>query len=267
MDYSHYQALKIEIDDGIAVVTLNRPEQLNTFGGSMHGEVENIFVDMAQDDAVNTIILTGAGKAFSAGGDIKAAAQRFGTDEGWKHITGVYYRAKRLVENILNCPKPTIAAVNGDAMGLGTSVALCCDMQVVSETARFADTHVKVGLVAGDGGSVIWPLLIGPNRAKEMLMCAKMIYGKEAAAMGLVNHSVPADQVMAKSMEIAKVLRSMPPMAVKWTKVSINKMIKDQFNLVMDAAIAYEMCSMVTQDRGEAIHAFLEKRKPEYKGY
>lgn len=143
----------------------------------------------------------------------------------------------------------------------------CCDMQVVSETARFADTHVKVGLVAGDGGSVIWPLLIGPNRAKEMLMCAKIIYGKEAATMGLVNHSVPADQVMAKSMEIAKVLRSMPPMAVKWTKVSINKMIKDQFNLVMDAAIAYEMCSMVTQDRGEAIHAFLEKRKPEYKGY
>ena len=266
MDYSKYKFLLVDTRDGIAVVTLNKPEQLNTTTGGLHEELEYIFSDLAEDEAVNTIIVTGAGRAFSAGGDIKVAMSRYGTDEGWKYISGVYAHAKRLVEGIINCPKPTIAAINGDAMGVGATLALCCDMQVISDTARIADTHVKVGLVAGDGGAVIWPLLLGLNKAKEFLMCGKVINGEEALRLGLVNYSVPPEQVMDKAMELARQVSSLPPLAVKWTKVSMNRMLKEQFNTMMDGSIAYEMLSMVSKDRGEALSAFIEKRKPSYKG-
>lgn len=268
MDYSKYPLLKVEkSDNGITVVKLNNPEQLNAFAGTMHRQIEDVFVDLADDPDVNIVILTGEGKAFSSGGNVKAMAERAGTEEAWQHVTGIFYSAKRIIENILNCPKPTIAAINGDAMGLGASIALACDVSVISETARIADTHVRVGLVAGDGGTVIWPLLMGPNRAKDFLMRGKIIKGIEAERLGLVNYVAPIDQVMAKAMEIATDMNSLPPLAVRWTKVSVNKMIKQQFNLIMDAAIAYEMLSMVSKDHGEASWAFVDKRKPVYKGF
>ena len=268
MDYSKYPMMKVEKSaNGITVVKFNNPEELNAFSGTMHRQVEDIFVDLADDPEVNIIILTGEGKAFSAGGNVKAMAERAGTQEAWKHTSGIFYSAKRIIENILNCPKPTIAAVNGAAMGLGASVALACDVQVISETASFADTHVRVGLVAGDGGTVIWPLLIGPNRAKDFLMRGKIIKGAEAERIGLVNYCAPADQVMAKAMEVANDLNSLPPLAVRWTKVSVNKMMKQQFNLIMDAAIAYEMLSMVSNDHKAAAQSFVDKQKPVYKGF
>jgi enoyl-CoA hydratase/carnithine racemase len=125
---------------------------------------------------------------------------------------------------------------------------------------------VRIGLVAGDGGTVIWPLLLGPNRAKDMLMRGKVIKGVEAQQMGLVNYVVPVEQVLAKAQEIATEINNLPPLAVRWTKVSVNKMVKQQFNLVADAAIAYEMLTMVSRDHKEAAWAFVEKRKPSFKG-
>ena len=193
MDYSKYQCLKVEMQDGITTVTMNRPDQLNMFDMTMHKEVEDLFVDLAEDDAINVVVLTGAGRAFSAGGDIKKSLALYGTDEGWKYITKLHHRAKRLVESILNCHKPTIAAINGDAIGVGATIALCCDMQVIADTARIGDTHVRVGITAGDGGPVIWPSLIGMNKAKEYLMSGTLIKGVDAEKMSLVNYSVPAD--------------------------------------------------------------------------
>jgi enoyl-CoA hydratase/carnithine racemase len=267
VDYTKYPSLKVEKGaNGIAVLKLNRPEELNAFGQTTHREVEDVFVDLADDPEVNVVIFTGEGRAFSAGGNVKNMAERAGSEAGWQRITGTYYAAKRIIENILNCPKPTIAAINGDAMGLGASLALACDIQVIAETARIADTHVRVGLVAGDGGTVIWPLLLGPNRAKDMLMRGKVIKGVEAQQMGLVNYVVPVEQVLAKAQEIATEINNLPPLAVRWTKVSVNKMVKQQFNLVADAAIAYEMLTMVSRDHKEAAWAFVEKRKPSFKG-
>jgi enoyl-CoA hydratase/carnithine racemase len=267
LDYSKYPALKVErAGNGITILKFNQPEQLNAFGGTMHRQIEDVFVDLTDDPETNIIVVTGEGKAFSAGGNVKGMAEDAGTEKGWQHVTTIFYSAKRIIENILNCPKPTIAAINGDAMGLGASVALACDVQVIAETARIADTHVRVGLVAGDGGTVLWPLLIGPNRAKDMLMRGKIIKGIEAQQMGLVNYVTPVDQVVAKALEIAADMNSMPPLAVRWTKVSVNKMVKQQFNLVADAAIAYEMLTMVSQDHKEAAWAFVEKRKPTFKG-
>ncbi len=135
---------------------------------------------------------------------------------------------------------------------------------MVSEKARFADTHVKVGVVAGDGGAVIWPLLIGPHRAKEFLMRGNFINGAEAGRIGMVNYAVAPDQVMTRAREIAQELADGPTFAIRWSKLSVNKWLKQQANLILDASLAYEMMTFKTEDHKEAVKAFVEKRKREF---
>lgn len=266
MSYEHYKHLKIEKQGSIAIVTLNRPEHRNAMPPEGQQELEAIWPQLGSDESINAIILTGAGKAFSAGGDIHAMINRHGTEEGFKYTLTQPASSKLLLQNILDVPQPIIAAVNGDAVGLGATLALFADVSVIAENAKFGDTHTKVGLVAGDGGSVIWPLLIGANRAKEFLMLGRLVSGTECANMGLINHAAPADQVLDKAMEIAQKLAEMAPWAVRWTKLSVNKAIKQQMELLLDSAIAFEMLTMNSQDHLEAAKAFAEKRKPVFKG-
>lgn len=262
-----YRYITVEKKGRIALVTLNRPEHRNALTMDAHGELEDLWARIAQDEEVHAIVLTGAGKAFSAGGDVKAMVARAGTVEGLKYTLKVPAATKRLWQNILEVPQPIIAAVNGDAVGLGATLVLFSDVSIIAENAKFGDTHTKVGLVAGDGGTVIWPLLIGPQRAKEFLMRGLIVDGAEARRMNLVNHAVPQEQVLPKAMEMAEELAQMPVWAVRWTKLSVNKTLKDQLNLTLDASIAYEMLSMNTHDHAEAARAFAEKRKPDFKGY
>jgi enoyl-CoA hydratase/carnithine racemase len=270
MDYSDYQFIKVETVDRVATVTLNRPDSLNAVSSRVHHELEQLWLDLAADSAVNAIILTGAGRAFCAGGDVKGmssgtlmggdGAQKSRFDRG--PITAS--NGRRLVENMLDVEQPIIGAINGDAVGLGATLALLCDITVVSEKARFADTHVKVGVVAGDGGAVIWPVLIGPHRAKEFLMRGNFINGAEAARIGMVNYAVPPEQVMPKARELAQELADGPTLAIRGSKLAVNKWLKDQANLIMDAGLAYEMLTFRTDDHKEAVQAFVEKRKADF---
>ena len=171
---------------------------------------------------------------------------------------------RRIIENMLDVEQPIIAAINGDAIGLGATLALLCDIIVVSEKARFADTHVKIGVVAGDGGAVIWPLLIGPHRAKEFLMRGNFINGAEAGRIGMVNYAVPPEEVAAKAQALAQELADGPTWAIRWSKLAVNKWLKEQANLIMDTGLAYEMMTFKTKDHKEAIKAFMEKRKPDF---
>jgi enoyl-CoA hydratase/carnithine racemase len=266
VSYDKYQFIRVENRDGIATVTLNRPELLNAVNPEVHAELEYIWVDIARDESIKVVILTGAGKAFSAGGDIKRMAERAGTQAGFEYAIRVPEKTRRIYNTLLEVEQPIVAAINGDAIGLGANIALFCDISIISDTARIGDTHVKVGLVAGDGGAIIWPLLIGPQRAKEFLMRGMLVKGAEAARMGLVNHSVPADQVLAKAREVAEELAALPKWAVRWTKLSINKNLKQQLNLTLDTSISYEALSMQTADYGEAARAFSEKRRPVFTG-
>jgi enoyl-CoA hydratase len=266
IDYGKYRCIKVERENKLATVTFNRPEALNAVNSELHDELERIWIDLANDEDVYAILLTGAGKAFSAGGDVKAMASRWGTEEGRKWALKTASAGRRIIQNLLDVEQPIIAAVNGDAMGLGANIALLSDVIVASETARIADTHVKVGIVAGDSGAVIWPLLVGPARAKEFLMRGTFINGLEAAKMGLVNHAVPADQVLPKAREIARELADGPTWAIRWTKLAVNKWLKQQVNLILDASIAYEMMTFHTEDHREAATAFAEKRKPKFQG-
>lgn len=265
-DYSRYRYLSIQCEGGIATLTLNQPDNRNAIHAEMHAELEQVWLDLAVDRAVNVIVLTGAGKMFSAGGDIKRMASRFGSDEGWQFSLDTPASTRRLFQNILEVGQPIIAAVNGDAVGLGATLALFCDVAIIADTAKFGDSHVKVGLVAGDGGAVVWPLLLGPARAKEFLMRGRLVSGTEAHALGLVNHVEPVDQVMERAQDMARELNALPPLAVRWTKLSVNKLLKHQLNLILDASIAYEMLSINSNDHHEAVKAFIEKRKPVYKG-
>ena len=270
IDYSEYEFLKVDVAERVATVTINRPDSLNAVNNALHHELEQIWLDLGSDQEVNAIILTGAGRAFCAGGDIRGmAAGTFVNPTGKKgkgRGRGAIAAAngRRVVENMLDVEQPIIGAINGDAVGLGATIALLCDITVVSEKARFADTHVKIGVVAGDGGAVIWPLLIGPHRAKEFLMRGNFINGAEAGRIGMVNYAVAPDQVMTKARELAQELADGPTWAIRWSKLAVNKWLKEQANLIMDTGLAYEMMTFKTKDHEEAVKAFVEKRKPNF---
>ncbi len=264
VDYSRYQTLLIEKDaDGVALVTLNRPEKRNAVNNQLHQELESVFVDLSNDDEVRAIVLTGAGTAFCAGGDVE------GMKSGEFRPSGPavpFRQVRRLILNLLEVEQPIVAAVNGDGAGLGATIPLFCDIIVMAETARLADTHVRMGLVAGDGGVVIWPWLVGMARAKEYLLTGQWIDGKEAERIGLVNYAVPQEEVLPKAMELARRLAQGAPLAIRWTKFSLNKILRDHVNLALDSSMFLEAATMSTEDLAEAARAFFEKRKPQFQG-
>jgi enoyl-CoA hydratase len=265
MDYISYQTLQIEKANKVATVTLNRPERLNAVNGVMHSELERFFGEVNSDSEINAIVLTGAGRAFCAGGDITGF--NTGSQQADAGSPATFSRGPRhLIVNMLEVEAPIIVALNGDAIGLGATLALFGDVVIASETARLADTHVKIGLVAGDGGAVIWPLLVGVHRAKEYLMTGDFIAAPEAERIGLVNRVLPADEVLPAARAMAERLANGPTWAIRWTKASINKALRERLNLVLDTSLAYEALSSKTEDHEEAARAFMEKRPPKFSG-
>lgn len=263
MDYSRYHEehhLKIEIEDKIATVTLDRPEKRNAVNYALHVGFEDALGELGYDNDVAAIVVTGAGKAFCAGGDLVGF---YPEDRTIRNSM----RNRRLNWSMAHCETPLIAAVNGTAAGLGATIALMCDVVYMADDARIGDTHVSAGLTAGDGGQVIWPLLVGPNRAKEYLMAGELIPAEEADRIGLVNHVVPADELMTHAMAYARKVAAGPQAAVRWSKMAINKMIEQQQVLNLDFGLATEfLCSEGSEDTKEAMLAFVEKRKPRFTG-
>jgi len=259
-DYGKYQCIRAERDGKVLKLSLNRPESLNAVNGVLHGELATIFADVNQDKETYAVLLTGEGRAFCAGGDVKGMGD---PERDWSQTTS---EAKAIVNGLLDLEQPIIAAINGAAVGLGATIALFCDVIFASENARIGDPHVKVGLTAGDGGAVIWPLLCGVARAKEMLMTGDLIDADEARNLGLVNHVTAHDELIGKAMAFAQRLANGPPYAIRTTKMSVNKMLKSVTNLILDASLAYEGHSFRMEDHREAAKAFTEKREPHFTG-
>jgi enoyl-CoA hydratase len=265
--YAEYRDLRIEVDNKLATVTLNRPEARNAINQRLIRELRTIWDDLGDDPAVNAVLLMGAGDRFSVGGDVKAMSDRPGGDvleEGEVHDPMI---SRRLVNRLLELDKPIVCAINGDCIGLAATIALLCDVTVIADDARIGDSHVnKVGLVAGDGGTVIWPLLIGVSKAKEYLMRGTLLKGPEAERIGLVNHVQPKAEVLPFARRIAQELADGPIWATRWTKLSINQIIKDRVNRLMEASMALEQVTFELADHREATRAFKEKRKPRFGG-
>ncbi|MBX3529378.1 MAG: enoyl-CoA hydratase/isomerase family protein [Rhizobiaceae bacterium] len=247
--------------DRVLTVTLNRPEKFNAIAGDMHRELSRLFYDVAADEGSEVIVITGAGQAFSAGGDLDYFEECRRTPALFRQAMR---EAKWIVDGLLDCDKPVICRMNGDAVGLGATIALFCDVIIAADTARIGDPHVKVGFVAGDGGAVIWPQLIGYARAKQFLLTGDLLTANEARDIGLINFSVPAAELDATVDRWAKRLASGATLATRWTKATINVGLKQLAASMMDIGIAYEGLSGRSDDHGEAIAAMRERRKPNF---
>jgi enoyl-CoA hydratase len=249
-------------DNGVVVATLNRPEKLNAIDAVMHTELTSLTQDAHRDASVRVLVLTGAGRAFSAGGDFSGVGPRVGE---WDGAAGdVWTEARMIVDRLLECSKPIIAAVNGHAAGLGATIALLCDVVVAGPDAVFADTHVRVGIGAGDGGQVAWPFLVGMSRAKYHLMTGEPLRAAEAERLGLVTFL--ADDCLGRAMEIADRLAAGPPVAIAASKVPINTWLRAQAAQILTLSLTMEELSASTNDAHEARLAFQEKRPATFTG-
>jgi enoyl-CoA hydratase len=265
-DYSRYTALKLSLDDAIMTVTLSNPGRRNAMTPRMSEELTTIWDDLLIDPQVRVIILTGEGGDFCSGADLSAMAQRQQAAPAGRPANPISRLARRHMLSLLDCEKPILAKVRGVAYGLGVSLALASDMVFAAEGARFCDSHVKAGMVAGDGGVLIWPLLVGMHRAKEYLMTGDPVDADVAERIGLINRCLPDHALDAHVQAMAEKLRDLPPHAVNYTKASLNLALRTMTGAAFEASLAYEMYSMGMDDCKEATHAFVERRKGTFRG-
>ena len=263
IDYSIYQDLLVEKDNGVMTVTLNVPEAMNAFTPGLHNAMSRIWSDIHDDPEVDVVVLTGAGRAFSAGGNVVAMQKKIDDPAQWDEIVP---EAKRIIFRMLECDKPVIARLNGHAVGLGATVALFCDIIIAADHAKIGDPHVSAGLVAGDGGAVIWPQLVGFARAKEYLFTGDLMSATEAERIGLINHVVSADELDDKVYSLARRLASGASKSIRWTKQVTNIPLRQLAHSMMDLSISVETQSNFSSDHQEAVTAFTNKRKPNFTG-
>lgn len=255
--------LEIEPIGDVLRVTIAHPHsELNAVDETLHRELTQLFNDLRREDSARAVILTGRGRAFSAGGDFNW----FPELQQMERLEALRRDAKRLIWDLLDVEIPIVAAVNGHAMGLGASIALLCDVILMADTATIGDPHVRVGIVAGDGGVAIWPLAVGPARAKQYLLTGDPVPAAEAERIGLVNRVVAADQLQDEALRLAQRLAAGAPLAVRYTKLAVNKLVKDALNIAFDTSTALELVTFNSEDHREALAAFKEKRPPRFKG-
>lgn len=254
-----YETLVLTRKGRLLTITFNRPDLLNAVNLRLHEELADVFAYAAADPHSDVVVLTGAGRAFSAGGDIDHILTNANNPDLFDEEVRL---AKRIVFAMLDLDKPLVCRMNGHAVGLGATLALFCDVIFASEKAKIGDPHVLVGLVAGDGGAAIWAQRIGLGRAKEYLMTGELLTAKKAEEIGLVNHCVPAEELDAAVDAFCEKLLNGSRNAIRWTKILTNLELKRITHSVMDTGLAYEALSIRSADHREAIAAMQEKRPP-----
>jgi enoyl-CoA hydratase len=256
MPFAPTEHLLMEQDGPVMVLTLNNPDMKNAFLDDMHQAMQEVWQHLAADTSVRSAVLTGAGTAFSAGGNIPGFIRDY---EDPEHRRNSLRMAERLMYAMAEFPKPLVTAVNGPAVGLGCSVATGGDIVYIADDTFMADTHVSIGLVAGDGGAALWPLLMGLLKAKEYLLTGDRIPAAMCVELGLANHAVPKDDLMPRALEMAHRLAEQPPQAVQGTKAAINLHVRNALTLVAPLALAAESESFTTDDIRRTIERFKKR--------
>lgn len=263
--YEAYEALKIERRGHVLVLTMDNPP-LNAMTRQMHLELARVFDDINRDPDARVVVLTGAGdRAFSAGGNIDLMVKRVVEADHDRWFEG-NREAKAILRGILDLEKPLIGRINGHAMGLGATLAVFCDISFMVKASKIADTHVKVGLVAGDGGALLWPLKMGFGRAKEFLFTGDVLSAEQAAELGLINHAVTLEELDEKVYGLADRLAKGATKAINGTKMAVNHVLKRLLEPSIDMHFAMETESYLSADHKEAVFAFKEKREPNFSG-
>src|SRR5919204_2661739 len=261
MDYRDYQHLTFERRErGVVLITINRPEVLNATNDRLHWELTQVWLTFDADESARVAVITGAGRAFSAGGDLEMVENNARDP---KRLARTVREASDLVYNMINLDKPIVSAVNGVAVGAGLVVALLADISIMSESARITDGHTRLGVVAGDHAAIVWPLLCGMAKAKYYLLTCDFIDGKEAERIGLVSLCVPADQLMPKAFEVADKLALGAQNAIRLTKRSLNNWLR-LAGPIFDNSMALELLTFMEDDVREGITAIREKRPPRF---
>ena len=261
MDYAEYQHLTFDHKpSGVLLITINRPDVMNATNARLHWELTQVWLTVDADPAVRVALITGAGRAFSAGGYLGMVEDTAGNPDA---IARTMREASDLVYNMINLDKPVVSAINGVAVGAGLVVALLADVSIASETARITDGHTRLGVVAGDHAAIIWPLLCGMAKARYYLLTSDFLDGKEAERIGLVSLCVPGVKLMDTAWDIATRLAQGSQPAIRWTKRALNNWLR-QAGPIFDQSLALEMLSFMGPDVREGVRAIREKRAPEF---
>jgi 2-(1,2-epoxy-1,2-dihydrophenyl)acetyl-CoA isomerase len=258
-----YETILYEVADGVATITLNRPETLNAFNDLMIKESTGAFKQAGRDREVRCVVITGSGRAFSSGQDLADVSQREGEFSIGEHLRHGY---NRLIMQMVNLEKPIVGAINGVAAGAGCSVALAADIRIASEKASFIQAFSKVGLIPDSGSTWMLPRLIGYPRAYEMAITADRINAEKALSWGMVNDVAPAEQLMEVVAGWARTLATGPTLAYGLTKRAMQRAWQSS----LEDALAYESLLQEvagrSHDSNEGVRAFIEKREPDFKG-
>jgi enoyl-CoA hydratase len=261
MDYRDYQHLVFERKpDGVVLITIDRPEVLNATNDRLHWELTQVWLTLDADPTARVAVVTGAGRAFSAGGDLDMVDAN---SRDPKRLARTVREASDIVYNMINLDKPVVSAINGVAVGAGLVVALLADVSIMSEQARITDGHTRLGVVAGDHAAILWPLLCGMAKAKYYLLTSDFIDGREAERIGLVSLCVPHAEVLPKALEVAGNLGRGSQQALRWTKRSLNNWLR-MAGPIFDQSIALEMLTFMDEDVREGLQALREKRPPRF---
>jgi enoyl-CoA hydratase len=262
--YAKYTRLKFDRPDAanprILRITLDRPERLNALDAVGHREITEVWRDIDQDPQVDVVLLRGAGKGFSAGGDfemIEAMMSDFDT------LARTWKEARDLVYNLINCSKPIVSAIHGPAVGAGLVCALLADISIAARSAKIVDGHTRLGVAAGDHAAIVWPLLCGMAKAKYHLLLCEPVTGEEAERIGLVSLCVDDAELQDKALEIAQRLASGAQLAIRWSKYALNNWLR-QAGPIYDASTALEMLGFTGHEVKEGLASHREKRKPDF---
>lgn len=261
--------MTLEKRDHVAILTLNRPDAMNAIGEPGDGDsVAELCTRVNEDNQIRCVILTGAGKAFSAGGNVKAMKQRQGAFGGsGMQIRDSYRRnIHKVVKSIWGLEVPSIAAVNGPAIGLGCDVACMTDIRMAADTAKFGVTFLKLGLVPGDGGAWLLPRIVGMSWASELLFGGDVVDAATAKEIGLVSHVIPAEDLMNRAVVLAERIASQPPEALRVAKSLMRHGQSTSYDTLMEMSASAQALIHQTDDHAEGVSALLEKRKPVFKG-
>jgi 2-(1,2-epoxy-1,2-dihydrophenyl)acetyl-CoA isomerase len=254
--------------DGIATLTLNRPETLNAMNEAMMGEIERILIELERDREVRVVVLTGAGRAFSSGGDQKRGRSEEGQQALFDGDRGgpLIERLNRCILRMQRLHKPIIGSINGVAAGAGMNIALATDLRIAADTARFLEAFARVGLVPDGGGTYFLPRLVGTAKAMELILLADIIDAQEALRIGLVNRVVPGDQLEQETLKLAERLAQGPTVAYGLAKTGLYQGLGMSLEDVLNMEARNQAMAVRTADRAEGVAAFLEKRPPRFTG-
>jgi enoyl-CoA hydratase len=263
MPYGEYHRLRFERrEHGVLLITLDRPEKLNATDEVLHTELARVWRDVTRDPDTTVAVVTGAGRAFSAGGDLELVEAMSGD---YRRVAAMAGEAAELVESMIDCEAPIVSAINGTAVGAGLAVALMADISVIGEDVRLTDGHLRIGVGAGDHAVLLWPLLCGMAKAKYYLLTADFIDGREAERIGLVSRCVATERVLDEALSIAGRIATGPRHAARFTKRTLNHWLRSAFP-AFDASVAYEMLTFLGEDVGEGARALRERREPRFEG-